>query len=94
MASWSAILAISQFNYSAVTGKYTITSIPGNYFWSDGYAWGNAEVENNQVTLTVHSGTLKLTAVELKNAGTIPFTRPEILTAGSKRVVILKKAGG
>jgi len=89
MASWSAIIAISQFNYSAVTGKFTITAVPGNYFWSDGYAWGNAEVSPGKVVLTVHSGTLKLTQVELKNKGTSQFAQPEILKAGSKRVIII-----
>lgn len=90
MASWSAIIAISQFNYSAVTGKFIITAVPGNYFWSDGYAWGNAEVSSNSVVLTVHSGTLKLSSVELKNAGSSRFKKPEVLKAGDKRVVIVK----
>jgi len=89
MASWSAIIALSQFNYSAVTGKLTITSVPGNYFWSDGYAWGNAEVSKGKVVLSVHSGTLKLNEVELKNEGTKHFAQPEVLGEGGKRVVML-----
>ena len=89
MASWSTILAISRFNYSAVTGKFAITSVPGNYFWSDGYAWGNAEVSNGQVILTVHSGKLKLTSVELKNSGTMHLKQPEILKEGDKKVVLI-----
>jgi non-lysosomal glucosylceramidase len=87
MASWSAIIALSKFNYSAVTGKFTITSTPGNYFWSDGYAWGNAEVSDHKLVITVHSGTLKLSWVELKNRGMVHFTQPEVLGEGTKKVV-------
>jgi len=90
MASWSAIIALSQFNYSAVTGRFTITSAPGNYFWSDGYAWGNAEVGSGKVVVTVHSGSLRLSSVGLKNKGTVHFARPEILKEGEKKVVMVK----
>jgi non-lysosomal glucosylceramidase len=91
MASWSVIIAISRFNYSAVTGKFTITGVPGNYFWSDGYAWGNAEVRSDKVILTVHSGTLKLTSVGVQNGDIVYFKHPEILKEGDRRVVVLGK---
>jgi len=62
MASWSAIVALSGFHYSAPTAKFTITSTPGNYFWSNGYSWGMAHVthENNttNVKIDVHHGAL------------------------------------
>jgi non-lysosomal glucosylceramidase len=67
MASWSALLAISKFNYSAVDKVFSITSKPGNYFWSNGYSWGNAIVNNNKLTITVHQGSLDIRAVRLGN---------------------------
>ncbi len=87
MASWSAIIAISQFNYSAVTGKFSITSKPGNYFWSDGYAWGNAAVTGEGVTIAVHYGELALSAVELKNAGTTIFKQAVVVKAGEEKLI-------
>ena len=60
MASWSAILAWSGFHYSAPDASLAITSKPGNYFWSNGYAWGNAKVDGDKVTLKVAYGSLKL----------------------------------
>ncbi|MEP7258151.1 MAG: GH116 family glycosyl hydrolase, partial [Flavitalea sp.] len=69
MASWSSILAISNFNYSAVTEKFSITSKPGNYFWSNGYSWGNASVSQNKLTITVLHSRLKLKSAEFKNGG-------------------------
>jgi non-lysosomal glucosylceramidase len=65
MASWSALIAISRFNYSGVDKTYSITSKPGNYFWSNGYSWGNAEVDGNKLTITVRHGKLDIQAVKL-----------------------------
>ena len=75
MASWSTVLALSGFHYSAVTQTLKITDKPGNYFWSSGYAWGMIEVrDNQQATLKVMQGELPVkvffigdTKVKLKN---------------------------
>ena len=40
MASWSAIIALSDFQYSGIDKSMKITARPGNYFWSNGYSWG------------------------------------------------------
>ena len=69
MASWSAIVALSEFNYSGVEKKFTITGRPGNYFWSNGYAWGNANVSNGKVVIAVHHGILSLITVGLRDKG-------------------------
>ncbi|RFZ94480.1 hypothetical protein D0C36_02725 [Mucilaginibacter conchicola] len=69
MASWSALVAISKFHYSAVDGSFTITSKPGTYFWSNGYAWGDVVVDDKgskpSVIISVHHGSLKLNTVAL-----------------------------
>lgn len=45
MASWSAVLALSGFQYSGIDKKMTFTNKPGTYFWSNGYEWGTARVD-------------------------------------------------
>ena len=67
MASWSAIVALSKFNYSGVDKTFSITATPGNYFWSNGYSWGNAVVTGTQVKLTVYYGGLDLRSIRLSN---------------------------
>jgi hypothetical protein len=60
MASWSAHLALSGFHYSGVKKSMSFTSQPGNYFWSNGFAWGTCKVGNNRATITVLHGNLEL----------------------------------
>ncbi|MGM9802860.1 MAG: GH116 family glycosyl-hydrolase [Muribaculaceae bacterium] len=74
MASWSTIVALSGFHYSGIDKTMSITSLPGKYFWSNGYSWGTATVTGNAVTIEVLSGTLSLKS----------------LTVGDKKVVKLK----
>ncbi len=73
MASWGGLLALSGFNYSGVTGALSVTSKPGHYFWSDGYAYGTFDVTENggskSVKLDVISGQLKISSIELKGSG-------------------------
>jgi non-lysosomal glucosylceramidase len=71
MAAWSAVIAWSRFNYSAVTKDFTITSKPGNYFWSDGYSWGNATVGDHKVLISVHHGKLDIRTIHLVGGGTL-----------------------
>ncbi len=78
MAAWAAVLALSEFGYSAVQKTMQLTARSGNYFWSSGYAWGTAEVEPGAVTLAVRGGRLALERLEL--AGT---PRQASLAAGS-----------
>jgi non-lysosomal glucosylceramidase len=91
MASWASVLAWSEFNYSAIDGRFSITSKPGNYFWSNGYSWGNAEVGNDKVVLSVHHGNLKLNAVELKKSGTINLREPLALKEGETKLFVMVK---
>ncbi|MFA5817371.1 MAG: hypothetical protein WC865_17345 [Bacteroidales bacterium] len=67
------ILALTGFNYSAVTGELSLTSKPGHYFWSDGYAYGTFDVKDNgsskSVRINVIKGQLTVTSVELKGSG-------------------------
>lgn len=40
MASWAAVLALTGFQYSAVSGVMRFALNAGQTFWSTGYAWG------------------------------------------------------
>jgi non-lysosomal glucosylceramidase len=96
MASWSTIIALSGFNYSAVDGSFTITSTPGKYFWSNGYGWGMAEVgaaEGNEakVKLTVHAGKLNLKSVALRNSGLLKLKKTVLLSEGNTQEFIVSK---
>ncbi|MDR3261551.1 MAG: hypothetical protein LBT78_06915 [Tannerella sp.] len=67
MASWAPIVALSEFAYSGVDKTMTVTSRPGTYFWSNGYAWGTCKVETNTVILKVLKGSLSLKAFRLSD---------------------------
>lgn len=90
MASWSAIPAISRFNYSGVDKKFSITSKPGNYFWSNGYSWGNAEVSNNAIKITVHSGRIDIATVAVDSRQTIILKKPATIAENESLDVSFK----
>ena len=60
MASWAAVIALSDFRYSGVDRRMHFTDRPGCYFWSNGYAWGTCSVADKVVTLEVLKGSLLL----------------------------------
>jgi non-lysosomal glucosylceramidase len=92
MASWSAIVALSGFNYNGVEGSFMITSKPGKYFWSNGHSWGNAIVSENagktKVKINVNYGKLKLSSVSVKGSSQ-KIKKPVILTEGSSQEFVL-----
>ncbi|MDO5572045.1 MAG: GH116 family glycosyl-hydrolase [Bacteroidales bacterium] len=56
MASWSTVLALSGFNYSAVDKSISFTNVPGSYFWSNGSSWGMAYITKKKCTIEVLNG--------------------------------------
>ena len=74
IASWASVVAWSEFDYQARDGAFTITSRPGNYFWSNGYAWGTVNVGKDAngatgVNVEVAHGSLKIAVIEAKGGG-------------------------
>ncbi|MEI8084973.1 MAG: GH116 family glycosyl-hydrolase [Paludibacter sp.] len=67
MASWATIIAMSEFSYSGVEHSMTITSKPGTYFWSNGYAWGTCTVSKEIASIKVLKGSLMLNTFSLKD---------------------------
>jgi len=85
MASWSAILALSKFHYSASEGSFSITSKPGFYFWSNGYAWGSVQVDDSSVALKVEYGDLKLTTLHLDGGKDFNLKNGIVLKEGEEK---------
>lgn len=85
MASWAAILALSGFAWSAVSGTMTFSLYEGTYFWSNGTAWGTCQQEASElvvdVTLHVLFGSLDLETFVLKGVGWSKVSRS--VSAGS-----------
>lgn len=86
MASWSAIPALSGFQYSGADKSIRFTAQPGTYFWSNGYAWGSARVASNKgrrtLTLTVEYGELSLASAALSGLQTVRLAETIRLAAG------------
>ena len=86
MSSWAGILAVTDFQYSGVDKSMSITSRPGTYFWSNGYAWGTCKVENRKVTIDVLHGDLKLSKITLKGAGSKKI-KDTVISEGTPLVI-------
>lgn len=64
MSSWSPLIAYSKFHYLSNKKQMTIRAQEGNYYWSNGYAYGAINVRKKgdkfEATLSVKSGNLDL----------------------------------
>ena len=74
MASWAAVLALTGFRWSAVTGTLELAPRAGRHFWSNGSAWGTFALETDgepafRLRLSVTEGELDLVEVRLTGAG-------------------------
>jgi uncharacterized protein (DUF608 family) len=83
MTSWGALLAWSNFHYSAVNKSMSFTSRPGVYFWSNGYAWGTCKVEDTTATVTVLHGKLELRSFSLEGKKVKKFKNLILVTSDS-----------
>lgn len=88
MASWSTVIALSDFQYSGIDKRMQITARPGNYFWSNGYAWGTVHVTDQDVTVEVISGSLQLKSLAVGNKKEMRL-KNFVLKEGNKQVIKL-----
>ena len=83
MASWSSVLALSGFHYSAVEKSIGFTRRPGSYFWSNGSAWGVCEIRKTggkyEVAFSVSSGKIELLTFRIGERGEQVFDHPRTL---------------
>jgi uncharacterized protein (DUF608 family) len=86
MAAWGTMLALTGFQFSAVTGTMAFRAArkPTRWFWSNGSAWGTvAQRPGGQARLEVLHGELTLRRFELTGLGVAEFGEPLRLKAGS-----------
>jgi hypothetical protein len=62
-----------------VTHTFTITSTPGNYFWSNGHSWGNVTVSSNKAIIAVHYGKLDVQTIKLNNGKELKLKKMMII---------------
>ncbi len=79
MASWSAVIAMSGFNYSGVEKRFCITGKPGKWFWSNGSAWGTVTVAQDRATVEIIEGSLEIDSFfcggrKFKKLKNVPYT--------------------
>lgn len=95
MASWSAIPALSGFQYSALEKSIEFTAKPGIYFWSNGYAWGTMQVKQQNKKLAfdlkVLHGELALSAIKIGDHPATAFTLPVMIKAGESKQGTIKE---
>jgi uncharacterized protein (DUF608 family) len=88
MASWAAVLAMTGFNYSGVTKTMTFAGKEGQFFWSNGYAYGSCSLKRTakamNVDLSVLQGQLDLSRFVLRGLGEMKFGETLLIRAGEK----------
>jgi uncharacterized protein (DUF608 family) len=60
MASWSAVLALTGFHYSAVSGTMRFQAPDGTHFWSTGDAWGTCTIRGTAGDLQILHGRIEV----------------------------------
>jgi uncharacterized protein (DUF608 family) len=88
MASWSALLALTGFHYSGVTGEIKFGDIRGKYFWSNGYSFGTVEISKDEgsrlLTLNVLNGNIDISAVTIEGFGSASLKKTMSIGTGGK----------
>ncbi len=90
MAAWSAALALTGFQYSAVTGvmEFAQPEKPATWFWATGHAWGTCAIDpQGAVKLAVLAGEVSLESITIKGLGSATVSAQ--LTAGDDISVVV-----
>ena len=86
MASWSAILALTGFQYSGVTKEIKFGDIIGKFFWSNGYSYGTVEITEirgaRSLTLKVLNGEIDILKVTVDGVGSASHKNPVLIKNG------------
>jgi non-lysosomal glucosylceramidase len=94
MASWSAILALTGFQYSGVTREMKFGDITGKYFWSDGYSYGTVEISNagkeKSLTLNVLNGKIDISKMTVTGFGSASLKKMTSIETGGNQSFIIK----
>jgi uncharacterized protein (DUF608 family) len=86
MASWTAVLALTGFQYSGVDQSVSFAAKAGTFFWSNGSAWGTCRISKERggvrVALAVLHGSLSLKRFAIEGIGEARFNAPRRLVEG------------
>ncbi|KPL08956.1 hypothetical protein AMJ85_07445 [candidate division BRC1 bacterium SM23_51] len=104
MASWSAVLALTGFHYSGVDQAIEFAAADkapyggpygGQFFWSNGYAWGVCKQKPTrrgvEVELTVLHGSLKIKRLTLTGVGSVESEKPQTIAKGKTAKFLVQK---
>ena len=91
MASWSAVLALTRFQYSGVTKEIKFGDISGTYFWSNGYSYGTVKISRDNrarlVNLNIIEGIIVISKVTIEGVGTASLKKTMEIQPGEKVTV-------
>jgi hypothetical protein len=83
MASWSALLALSGFQYSAIDGEIRFDFLEGTNFWSNGYAFGTVTMDRpGEAEMNVLGGEISFSKFTIINTLSLQLEEPVTLRAG------------
>jgi len=86
MASWSALLALSGFHYSGITKEMKFGDVNGKFFWSNGYAYGTAEISGKDrersVTISVLNGIVEISKITIDGIGAVTRKKAVAISPG------------
>ena len=96
MAAWAPVVALTGFNYCGVDRMFSFKPVEGNWFWSNGYAWGTINLGEDDgawdIVIEVLSGEIYLKSFELKGVGKAKF-EPELkMGEGSTHKLFIKES--
>jgi hypothetical protein len=89
MAAWSAPMAFSKFQYFGPEKAISFSSVSGNYFWSNGSAWGTCRIEGKTAELIVLRGSLKLNRFTIEGIGSKKLKEVTVSEGSSLKVEII-----
>ncbi|MDA0193519.1 MAG: GH116 family glycosyl-hydrolase [Bacteroidetes bacterium] len=96
MIAWAGVLAMTEFNYSAVNQSMSFTNKNGTYFWSNGYQYGTVTITDDNgkkvARLNVFNSDVTLKSFELKGYGMTGFKKGKAFKAGEDvEITVLPK---
>ena len=91
MAAWAHVLAFSGFKYSAKKKEIRVRAVEGQYFWSNGAAWGRYSIEKFMkqwsVKIECCFGQINLKTITLDN-GCLLDINDIVMNEGDDKVFI------
>ncbi|MBT3747586.1 MAG: hypothetical protein HOG34_01285, partial [Bacteroidetes bacterium] len=82
MASWASVLALTGFQCSAIDQTISFKNQEGNWFWSNGYAWGTCTITKDEIVLKVEHGSLSIKEIFLDNKSVKKYKKARTIQEG------------